>query len=315
MYKIVVIGTGNLGKRHVQSILKSKLDLSIECVDISDANNDEIRNYEILGKKEISFFNDLNDVSKNIDLAIIATSSAVRKMMFEELVLNHEVYNIIFEKVLFQKIDDYYYVKEILDRHHIKAWVNCARREWNSWQKMVDVLNSEEILSFDVKGTDWGLACNSIHMLDLLRMIDDDVTVTNTLFDRVVDSKRKGYKELYGKIIGKGNKIKSFSISCVEDSKVEELIEITTADKHWIINEQKNALYCVNLRDASVHQEEFIAEYQSVLTQKTVESIFENGMSNLPTYDVAMDEHIQIIKPMIQFFESKGGEKALCPIT
>ncbi len=315
MYKIIVIGIGNLGKRHVQSLLMSNLDMHIECVDVVDVNFEEIKSMPQTGVKELEFYNDLQSVGIEYDLAIIATSSAVRKRMFFELLTGRVIHNIIFEKVLFQKIEDYYDVKKALDECKINAWVNCARREWDSWSTLKEELDNEEILSFDITGTNWGFGCNSIHMLDIISFFDSTIELTYFDFGNIKESKRSGYKELDGCLIGKGERCKSFSISCFEGENVTMSMCISTCNRRIIIHEGAGKKVEISLKGGEVKNDDFVVEYQSGLTKKSVENILLNGETQLPHFDESMNEHLQIIKPMIEYFEKNGGEKKLCPIT
>lgn len=49
-----------------------------------------------------------------IELVVIATSSNMRRIVFEQLIDHAFVKYILFEKVLFQRKEDYYFVQEKL---------------------------------------------------------------------------------------------------------------------------------------------------------------------------------------------------------
>ncbi|SCY45012.1 Predicted dehydrogenase [Pseudobutyrivibrio sp. AR14] len=317
MYKIVVIGIGNLGKRHVQSLLKSEFDMEIYCTDPVDSNFNEIKamESECMGTKKVFYTNSIDELPKEIDFAIIATSSFVRRNVFEELVEHRVVRNLIFEKVLFPKISDYKDVYKLLNEKKINAWVNCARREWESWQEVKKEIDGEDIVSLDISGTEWGLACNGIHMLDLARYFDATINVEYVSFDSIINSKRKGYKELYGKIIGSGTRCKHLAISCYCGKKIDCIFKIQTDKRIIIVNEKMGIKQIISIENNDVVTKEFKVEYQSCLTQKSVKNIFDEGITGLPTYVESMDEHIQLLEPMIDFFEKNGGEKGICPIT
>lgn len=315
MYKIVVVGIGNLGKRHVQSLLKSKFDMNIMCIDKSDVNFDEISKMETNGIKQISFYSDYNSLPKELDLVIIATSSAARREVFEKLIVASKVNNIIFEKVLFQREEDYMFVQDVLRRNEIQAWVNCARREWDSWRELKKRIEEEGLKEINIVGSNWGFACNSIHMLDLIHFFDPSIVVCDSYFEKIIPSKREGYKELFGSVNGKGKNCKHFSISCYEGEEISCTFSIATKLANWIVNEGMGKVYRIPLCDEQCNIMDFVIEYQSNLTHKSVEGILVDGKSNLPSYEEAMCEHLQLLKPMITYFEKNGGEKDLCPIT
>ena len=130
MKTIVVIGLGNLGERHLQSLLIYRDEYKICGVEPNANRADELTSKY----PDAHIFNNIECIPDEIDLGIIATSSGPRRAVFDELILHSEVKNILFEKILFQNVKDYIYVDEILKTKGIKAWVNCARREWNSYK-------------------------------------------------------------------------------------------------------------------------------------------------------------------------------------
>lgn len=79
---IVIIGVGALGKRHLQSILNSKYDMTIYCV---DAYPKALEGFETNGYegKKIIFSSDLSEIPDEIDFALFAMSSVGRREMFE----------------------------------------------------------------------------------------------------------------------------------------------------------------------------------------------------------------------------------------
>ncbi len=62
---------------------------------------------------------DVRDLPEVIDVAVLAMTAQYRREVFDKLISHVKVKNIIFEKVLFQRVADYYYVGEILKKLHI----------------------------------------------------------------------------------------------------------------------------------------------------------------------------------------------------
>ena len=107
MYNIAIIGSGQLGSRHLQGIKISDLSLNIEVVDsnIDALKIAEDRYNQIEGNqyiKKVSFLSSIEELSDRLDLVIIATSSAPRFTITKHLIEKRQVSNLIFEKVLFQ---------------------------------------------------------------------------------------------------------------------------------------------------------------------------------------------------------------------
>lgn len=316
MNNIAIIGVGALGKRHLESALKSKRTLKIYVVD----NNEEaVREAIKMDEKCIIGGTDTSILPEEIELAIIATSSAVRKTVFQQMISNSKVKYIIFEKVLFQRIEEYFEVEKLLKEQGIKAWVNCARREQPSYQELKKIVDKSNYFAFQTTGGDWGLGCNGIHMLDLVQFLSGSqecIIDRLNLLPIVKESKRIGYKEIYGTVSGSCGKCLSFSITCFPHSTSPLRLDLSGDNFYASIDEETHKLTLMSADDGwNANIREFPLYYQSQQTQKVMEKIMNTGDCNLPKYKEAMQLHLSYIEPLIKFFEEQGLEKGLCPIT
>lgn len=313
MVNIVIVGVGALGKRHLSSILESGLEKQIYCVDINEHALDEFEN-----RDEVFLYNNISDIPcHQVDFALLAMSAKGRRQMYEELVEHATVKNIVFEKVLFQTVEDYYWVKHDIEKRGINAWVNCARRQMDSYQDLRETLADAKYMEVHITGGEWGLACNSIHMLDIIAFLsqDDKVRVDKMNLDNEIkDSKRQGYKEVNGVMEGSGTRLKEFSISSVANINFPIEINITTDKARYCILEAQKKIIEKQHNGQEVEQD-FEMPYQSQMTQHVMEDILKTGTCRLTKYNESMKLHLQIIEPMIKFFEESGMEEGKCPIT
>ena len=110
---IFVIGSGNIGSRHVQSLASLAYKLNIFVIDPNKENLEKTKslffNQEFANRDNINiFFNQtIKRIQDNIDLAFISTNSDVRRKVIQELISKNNVKNIILEKVAFQSINDF----------------------------------------------------------------------------------------------------------------------------------------------------------------------------------------------------------------
>ena len=165
MKNIAIIGVGALGKRHLQSMITLQDQCNIYAVEINEelirALNTEFPN--------VKFITTVEELPNELDVVVIATTSNIRRILFDQLINSSNVKNIIFEKILFQKEEDYYHVQDKLNELGIHAWVNCARREWDSYKLLKNELKSCNGLYISAIGGQWGMGCNAIHILICLR--------------------------------------------------------------------------------------------------------------------------------------------------
>ncbi|MBS4014237.1 MAG: Gfo/Idh/MocA family oxidoreductase [Bacteroidetes bacterium] len=313
-YRVLLIGAGQLGSRHLQGLAKSTLALDIDIVDISPESLEvaKQRFFEVspvnvtIGEMKTA----LKELpAKNYDLAILATNADIRELITKQLLYCHNVSNIIFEKVAFQSVEQFKRVFELLNDKGVKSWVNCARRYFVGYKKLAQELKNKGPLDFKLIGTEWGLACNSVHYIDLFFFLSGDseyVITEDSIENKIYDSKRKGFVEFYGYFIGMSKNGSAFKIECNHLDSNQEMrptsIEIIQASKSYRIEESKNIISVFDKDNNSLVKEfEVGIIYQSSLTGFQAEDIILNNKSNLPTIEESYNAH----KPFLNMLKSK----------
>ena len=314
MKNIAVIGIGALGKRHLQSIYELDDQYAIYAV---DPNINEIKPLLETDMPHVHYLSNVSELPYEIECTVIATNSNVRRQVFEELISHSHLRYIIFEKVLFQTATDYELVEKKLNEYEIKAWVNCARREWVGYKELKKELTDIKDIHFFISGGKWGIGCNGIHMLDLVEYLSGDCISnisTLGLENGLYESKRIGYVEFYGNISGNVCSGKSFNIICMKNSNLPLTIEIVTEKKRYFIEEYKNK-YSVYDGSSGWIEKEFSQSFQSQMTARIIKSIIDTNHCNLPDYKSSQRIHLKYINELMKFFKKNGWEEDSCPIT
>lgn len=327
MNTIAIIGVGQLGSRHLQGLTSTKNQMHIELVEPFDqaqkAANERFK--EMPHNKHIesiTFFKEIDELSNELDLVIIATNSDVRYALAKKLLETKKVKFIVFEKVLFQNYKEYDSMKKLLEEKGTKAWVNHPRRLFTFYYNYLDDFKKATRINYQVEGGLWALCSNSLHYLDHMMQLQNTSTPkvhidTNNLDDRLLDSKRANYLEICGTLNGKiGNC--DFSLSCNDKISSAPIINILSDTVKMTIDETSGWAR-VATKENAWKWEEFngkILYYQSELTGNVVDDIIETGKSLLPTYKEAMHLH----KPFIKHMQAKLNtltEETLtfCPIS
>lgn len=319
MFNICLIGFGNIGRRHFEALLKINFDAKIFLIDPYEHAFDNIGDYVLKPNINIEYSHGYNSLPNDVDLAIIATSSDVRRKCFEQLIKKCNVKYIIFEKVLFQRVEDYGYVEDELNKRGIKAWVNCARREFESYQELKKKLSGSTINSINIIGGNWGFGCNGIHMLDLISYLLNDQGLIINKFDianEIIESKRKGFKEFYGRFDGICLDSDTVFSVCCKDSDEDSSMIIDTYDYIYIIFEKNNILLLVDKKNPiNTNKGDFIIEFISNTTTKVVNEIYNSGSCELTEFGKSKELHLKFINPVLEFFNRVLGETNVCPIT
>lgn len=324
MYKIAIVGAGQLGSRHLQGLAKSTIDISIEVVEpfessrkIAQQRYEEIANNSFV--KKIDFLDNIEKLSEKLDLVIVATSANVRMQVVLELLDSKNVENLVLEKVLFQTINEYTQMERLLKETDTNCWVNHPRRMFPVYKELKEKLKSATQVSYNFQGGDWGLGCNGLHFIDHLAYLTDSTSLTlnnRGLDDKIYDSKREGFIEFNGLLAGKidnhlfslySNRevtanvftiVSDVLIAYIDESRGE--IKLATQESNWEFELQK----------------EKIVYFQSELSNILIEDVFIKNRCYLPTYKEAMNLHVPYIQCLLNHMEKiDGQEYNLCPIT
>lgn len=319
--KVAVIGTGNIGTRHLQGLLKCPDDIDIYAVEPNlDARTHSLKMIETENKDykcEIRYIDSIEKLPQKLDILIVATSSLVRREVVEEFLKNKKARYMVLEKVLFPYVSDYKSIGDLIKRRDVKTWVNCVKRSWEYSSILKEYYKSSNSVQMTVSGKMWGLACNAVHYIDLLSFLTDccdTPIIDSSLIDnQIISSKRKGYIEFTGKLrvkIGNNNlelicKNGSFDGFYITLKNENIACEIVEKGENGINN-------VIEIDSGTSRQEAFKAEFQSNLTGKLVSELLRKGSCKLPDYDLATKWHIPLITALS---EKAGLENGYCNIT
>ncbi|MDP5028533.1 MAG: Gfo/Idh/MocA family oxidoreductase [Flavobacterium sp.] len=319
-----VIGAGQLGSRHLQGLLRLTIKQKIFVLDPSEVSLEvsKSRANEIPNEHEIIFSTDWDVLPKNLDLVIIATGANVRSMLIEKLLPKYKLENLVLEKILFQDLKSYEKIGKLLKQTNTHTWVNHPRRTAIHFSEVRDTIaNSKEKVNFNIVGSNWGLACNALHFIDIISYIANASIRSIDLdwIDPVIhESKRANNIELTGSIKGILSNGSNFVINSIDGEFEDVSLFIASNTQRWIIQEGR-AQKIIHLSSANGFNpiiSDIQIEYQSTITTRIASDLFESGNCNLPTYEQACESHIPFIEAILKkYIEISGVETTICPIT
>ena len=175
--RICVVGVGNIGMRYVQGISKTFPDAELVLID----SDDRLKELRELESGNVGLLTSLDDIQAAIDLCVVSTSCAPRL----------SIYNLFKSRQEFE---------ECLSLTRVPTFVN----QWLYGSKTFDCLFEAEARSVDLIGSNWGLACNAVHWIDVFKRhmhISDLQVGSGTSISRVFPSKRAGYEEIFGDLV------------------------------------------------------------------------------------------------------------------
>lgn len=306
---VLLIGAGQLGSRHLQSLASIESIKNITVVEPWQQSADtamERWNQVSPEGVDIKFYQSLEEVGslEGFDACIVATVAKGRGKIIESLI-SAEVPLILAEKVLFQSIEEYSRVMSLLDKYDSKILVNHVYRYADIYQK----IRSEKILSMDVKAGNNGFGCNLIHFLDLFEYISKDKIseCSISLDSEKIASKRPGYSEFTGKARAytKGNA--ELNVMFEAGEYVPPVVRITTDTGEIVIDEGTQ-----EIEGAEINT------FNSPMVSQLTALILKQALSDeyiLPT----IEESFSVNQLMLNSFNSELNDSfddsTVCPIT
>ena len=310
---VCFVGVGNIGRRHIQSSLSLSDNYNFFIVDNC---SDSIKKSKILtGNKKNYFFYDTLPLRQNIDLLFLATTAAHRFEIFKNVLSNHNVKNIIFEKVVFQKPSHYAECLKILQDQKVNCWINNWPRYAPYYRDVKENIKDKTPIAINVSGSYWGLACNASHFMELMAFLSDGGSFDKIKcnFSQSYKSKRKPFVDFYGEISAKTNL--GHTINLIDRGTGSEslVVEITQKDNRFMItNEKDNVLVKSNISGFREKRYDFV--FQSKTSGGHIDAILKNKNPELPTYRESYEWHANLIS-CINSEMGLDPRLGICPIT
>ncbi|MEW5681810.1 MAG: Gfo/Idh/MocA family oxidoreductase [Pseudomonadota bacterium] len=318
--KVLIIGAGQLGSRHLQGVLLSKNILQVTVVDPSheslSISKERAAQVEIGNANTSVTYQKHIPENEFIDVCIIATAAHVRAKVTQQLLETNRVNHIIFEKVLFQKLEDYAAIKFLLKDRNVRGWVNCPRRLFPAYQDLKSCLNLNESVDMTVTGNAWGMACNSIHFIDLFAFLvgNAELQVNRVELDSaLIESKRAGNYEVTGTLeFSVGNNF--LKIVCEQEQDCRLEVKIENGSSIHLINEiEKSWLYN---KAGDCERRPYASLLQSQLTGIVVTDLIASGQCQLTPLSESSSIHIPFVSVVLEHISSQlGVQLDACPIT
>ncbi|WP_313026061.1 Gfo/Idh/MocA family oxidoreductase [Pseudomonas lopnurensis] len=316
---VAVVGAGNLGRRHLQSLSLCKEEFLVYVVDPSSEMIElaiaATANWGKLAER-VSYHKNISEIPENIDIAIVATTAKHRLAIFSDLI-NKNTKKIILEKVAFNSIDDIKAALSLYDSWGGQAWVNCPRRDYKVYKEIKSMIESP-LIAFKVQGNGYGLACNGIHFIDLAAfLLECDSYIINSLdVTEVLHSKRGGFIEFCGVLKGEFSSGCIITLECLTASKgVDYVIELIFDTGTITLNEITGELL-INIKGAK-KTGKFKMPYQSELTGPMVDSLLNGNGCPLVDFESSMNIHRPFISSAYEVYSEKFGTNSskMVPIT
>ena len=316
--KILILGCGNIGSRHLQALTNLPYDLEIGIIEPNEDSRKNAKtklidsNYNSK-KHKIIWYDKINEDVKSYNLAIIATPSVGRVKNIIKL-LELGISKFLIEKIVCQSNLEYELLLNTLEKFNAKSWINVNMRYFDAYQKIKKYFKNSKI-HISIIGSKPVLGTNAIHYLDFICWLSDsyDLTLNGELLSNEIFPNKRGdqFVEFAGTLIGSGKK-SSIVLTYFPDSNLPTTIHITNNEHHLIIDELNDKQ--LNLSTNPNFQYKF--EHVSTVTTKIVKDIFEKNTCDLPSAFDLYSLHSELFRVFNNhIMKMKKIKPSLCPIT
>jgi hypothetical protein len=294
---IMIVGAGNIGKWHIQSISTLKFLCKIFIIDSNEKNllySKNFFNRNSINIKNVFFLKNIPKVDKKIDVLIIATKSDNRALVLEKVLKNNLVKSIILEKIVACRHSDIYKIKKLINFYKItNVYVNCPRRLFPFYIKLKKIINNNNI-NMEVSGVNWNSTSNLIHFLDLFSFLSGlkSLKLVSLLFHKKKQIKNKFIYYSGEYIFSSANFFLKITDKLVKNKKVDVKVLIKGKKINYTILETKK-LYINNITNRYF---KFNFINQSKLTSKIVRSLLNNKKVGLIKFIDSINHHKIIIE-------------------
>ena len=320
MARVTIVGAGQLGSRHLQALQAVRQPLEIHVVDPSPQalKVAEERFLEAAsGIRHQVHFGGAFEPTGPIDVAIVATTSAVRRAATERLLRASPVRYLVLEKLLFDRPGDRGAFEKLLaDR--VTAWVNCPMRMMPAYETIRVEIGTGPV-DYRVSGSRYGLVTNAIHYVDHVAHLSGctDFSLDTRDVDAVpVPSKRPGFLELNGRLVARFADGSRCEVVCYPEGDAPTLVEIFTSARRYIVRESAGRLWAASSLDQWEWEErDARIPYQSEMTTQVVESLLETGTCPLSPLADSLRLHVSLLDPLLELLRARQPGRDHYPFT
>lgn len=244
IHSVLVVGSGNIGRRHIQALSSSQLISEICIVEPSSKATKEsislIKKTLTNKNININYFQSMDEINpnKNFLLAVISTNSYERLKILRRLI-KFNILNFLLEKILFPCSTDLLLAKNFLSKADKAVFVNyCYRFKFPFEEIKLNCIEEKFKMSVILGNT--GLITNIPHWIDIFSLLASENIISFKLNKncKIFESKRgKPYYDIFGSGYCKTRSGNEFVIKTKKDNELP-IIKIESGNSKILIKER-----------------------------------------------------------------------------
>ncbi len=312
MVEVAIVGAGQLGSRHLQALALLEGPAAITLIDpqVGALERARERFAQVATEEQVReahYAQAMSALPEHVDVVVVATPADSRLSVVSQLLETSAVSYLVLEKVLVQSSGELDALTELVGE--TPTWVNCPRRMFSFYQALREELFGKGPIDLEFRGGNWGLACNSVHFLDLAVFLTGSpiATIDTKGLDPVVrESKRPGYKELTGTLRGELVNGSQIQLEARVDSTEAGSMQVISRDGSFtatIVESAKQASLSAGSVGGKAGPLEVDVRHQSGLTHEVVQSLMRAADCSLTPLHESVSVHRPFLDGLLSVFQ------------
>lgn len=250
--RILIIGCGELGSRHLQAVSALGEVAEIEVVDPApdrlETGRTRVAQVEDRNPKiRYQWLPTLDDASREGDLCVVATQADVRCSIVRDVADRSSYRQFLLEKIVAQSIEDYDDLLALARTRGLAVWVNCKKRGHEAHRRVKARLNPDLPLILSVIGGNHGLATQGVHAADLFAFYDGTNRIDGgeVHVDSVLHPTKRGpdVLELSGTLNGRSEKGSRFFLSLDGSHRAPPVFSVVSDVYRAVVDDMTRSFY------------------------------------------------------------------------
>src|SRR3989338_8515381 len=292
--KVLIVGCGQLGSRHLQAVAQIADVSDIFVFDhepnaLKTAQARLAEGQPVSKNTRIHWSTALRADFSGGDLCINAMQAKDRCSAVKKVCEDLGYKNFLIEKVVAPSLEEYEDLMNFSEAHRLSVWVNCKSRAYGIHKYIRSRLNPGETITFAAVAGNHGLANNGIHEADLFVYHDNcqDITLTGQHIEQKLHSSKRGKAiyDLAGTLIAVSEKGSECVISFKPDHSAPDTVFLVSPSARFMVDHyRKYALESYAKDDWAWRQVPIDENWMvSSMTRRFAEDILKTDVCELPT--------------------------------
>jgi len=298
MLKIMIIGTGSIGKRHLQSVSNLNMAFELFCHDKFQKSIDSTKKFideNKLNFKGLYMTTNLSSILPKIDnnTIIIVSTTADARLDILSKVISLKPKAIISEKPLSQTEKVIKNILSLSKANKVPIYCNFSNHTYPGYQELLSKIKNRSKFTFNINfERSVGFACNGIHYLETVSWFLNmkKYEILDSQLISVFDSKRKGFQDMEGSMTFVVNDKYPCTIN-ISGKESTNSIQISTEKELITVFEMEQKIVIID-KNQKVAKKQFPILYTSQITEKIVNDIVNNQKPMLPLAEETFLAHL-----------------------